>query len=322
MMTKRFLILLFCALTATACSGDSGEPLPTLVAVATIPQTTPTQNATMLDAPIPSPQATITPQVTTTMTISAGTPSGTSATRISGTTTATFTPSRTITNTRTPTLTLTPQPTAVPGLLDELVALAQQATILPPTYLAGVGSAVATGVIPPTPDPANQSAACTTVPAGGFGVLFNIDPTVSQQLGCPVNAVNVQQTGAVQNFEFGFMIWVAGTPASIYAFYPNGTFTRFQDTFLEGIDPISAGEVPPAANLFEPVRGFGKVWRSSPDMRNTLGWATGGESSGTATQLDFQNGTLLHINTRGDILVLARQAFSESGTWRSAPGAP
>jgi hypothetical protein len=305
----RNLTLLLCLFLLAAC-GASNEPLPTVMSLPTdAPSTaTVTQQVTFVGAlptsPAPPPtEAPATEEVTP-----------------SGSITVTLTPSKTITNTATPTLTHTPTGTPQPDALDDLVALALQTTILPPTYFAG--TPIATGVIPPTPDPANPGAACVTVPTGGFGVLFNTDPTIKSQLGCPVSATNLQQAAAVQNFEYGFMVWLSGVPGYVYVFYANGTFARYLDTFVEGVDPVSSGETPPSPSLFEPVRGFGKVWRTYPEVRSGLGWATGGESSGTSTVLDFQNGLLLHVNTRGDILVLARQSFSENGTWRSAPGTP
>jgi hypothetical protein len=304
-----FLILLF----LTACSGSQTErELPTLVAISTS-VASPVFATT---APTNSPSLTLATPLPITSSPSAQITQG-----IAGTPTATFTPSRTITNTPTPTFTLTLAPTREPGGLDFLVTLAAQATILPPTYYAPFGgTSVATGIALPTP--ANATITCPATPTGGFGTLFTTDPSIRQQLGCPVSSTNVQLNAATQNFEFGFMVWMAGTPGYIYAFYPNGTYTRFLDTFVEGVDPVSTGALPPNPNVYEPVRGFGKVWRTFPEVQTTLGWATGGEGSGLATILDFQSGRLLHVSTRGDILVLTQNPNTDSGTWRSAPGSP
>jgi hypothetical protein len=320
-------LMLVVLLTLAGCGGAPSEPLPTLVVVESAATAVSSPQGSVSSSPtreaVSTPTITQQPQtplaaVTQGVTAPAATESGTA--------TATFTASRTITNTRTPTITFTATDPPPPDIFAELLATAQQATILPPTYFVGggglPGTAVATGVIPPTPDPSSQNVVCSVVPSGGFGALFNTDPTIKQQLGCPVSASNFQQGGAAQNYQFGFMIWTAGVPGYVYVFNANGTFTRYLDSFVEGVDPVSGGEVPPSPDLFEPVRGFGKVWRTYPEVRSSMGWATGGESSGTATTLDFQNGALLNINTRGDILVLARLAFSEGGTWRSAPGAP
>ncbi len=90
-----------------------------------------------------------------------------------------------------------------------------------------------------------------------------------------------------QYFEDGFMIWIQ-EPDSFYVFYQGQDAAGFQ-TFDWVIDPGTAlkrgaspdnrvGE-PTPAGLFEPVSGFGMVWRGEingirPDVRERLGWAT------------------------------------------------
>jgi hypothetical protein len=51
----------------------------------------------------------------------------------------------------------------------------------------------------------------------------------------------------------------------------------YVDTWREG-EPASGGETPPAG-LYEPMRGFGKLWRSETSIRNTLGWAVAPEAA-------------------------------------------
>ena len=90
-----------------------------------------------------------------------------------------------------------------------------------------------------------------------------------------------------QYFERGYMLWIQ-EPDSFYVFYQGQDAAGFQ-TFDWVIDPGSAlkpgaspdnrvGE-PTPAGLFEPVSGFGMVWRGEingirPDVRERLGWAT------------------------------------------------
>ena len=103
---------------------------------------------------------------------------------------------------------------------------------------------------------------------------------------CPA-AQAATSYAAGQYFEHGFMIWTQ-EPDTFYVFYQGQDAAGFQ-TFDWVIDPDSqlkpgaspdnrVGEPPPAA-LFEPVSGFGMVWRGeingiSPDVRQRLGWAT------------------------------------------------
>jgi hypothetical protein len=59
-----------------------------------------------------------------------------------------------------------------------------------------------------------------------------------------------------------------------------------EDTEIES-DP----EVDPPDDLFQPTRGFGKVWRErlTDDQRETLGWATSPEI-GYTTEYRFEAG--------------------------------
>jgi hypothetical protein len=169
-----------------------------------------------------------------------------------------------------------------------------------------------------------SSGSCQFLPAGGFGLAFTNDPSLPGQIGCPVGSppVVVSLAGATQVFERGVMVWLDGLPSMIYVFFSNSTFQRFEDNFDPNIDPASGGESPPQG-LREPVRGFGKIWRAFANVRSSLGWAVSQESSVQATVQDFDRGRMIHLPTRGDILVLMADgsgATATSGTWRSITG--
>jgi hypothetical protein len=66
---------------------------------------------------------------------------------------------------------------------------------------------------------------------------------------------------------------------------------RYLDLWSEG-QPVSGGETPPAG-LFEPVRGFGKLWREEPGVRDRLGWAVEPEAPVPIFLQQFENGALL-----------------------------
>jgi hypothetical protein len=106
--------------------------------------------------------------------------------------------------------------------------------------------------------------------------------------GCPFAPATVGQ-GVYQEFERGYMFWVA--PKEIYVLYNDGTtpyWTRFDDIFVEG-----QGKYPYApwkdtgywdsiapAGRWQPVRGFGALWRNDNDepqkagVRDRVGWGT------------------------------------------------
>ena len=76
-----------------------------------------------------------------------------------------------------------------------------------------------------------------------------------------------------QNFEHGIMVWIPHqTGGTILVLYDGGRIGTFTDTWTEG-QPESDPSIVPPADLFAPRRGFGKVWREQPGVRDALGWA-------------------------------------------------
>lgn len=233
------------------------------------------------------------------------------------TSTASVTPSMTITDTpsSTPSITFTPSITPTETVenapLLSLADLAARITDLPPTYEIPPNF----GQVFPTPitfgtNPTN----CTILPSGGFATALQADSSLNNQLGCPTNSV-VTYSSAVQTFERGVMVWMNESGGVIYVFNNNGTFQRYPDTFVAGQDPDSGGETPPTG-LIEPVRGFGKVWRTMAGVRDGVGWGITPEAGDTATIQDFTNGRLIYLPTRGNILALTYSGSSNSGAWR------
>lgn len=87
---------------------------------------------------------------------------------------------------------------------------------------------------------------------------------------------------AEQVFERGRMLWVEKQNL-IFAIYGNGNwqtppgedyanYSITIDTWKEG-DPESDPNLTPPSGLYQPVRGFGKVWRENSWLREKLGWA-------------------------------------------------
>jgi len=230
------------------------------------------------------------------------------------TATRTLMPSPVPPPTLTPTLTATASPSLTPhqGALFALAQVAARATVLPPTFQPGV-PAQAQVVQPPavTAAPVVPPPSCAQVAAGGFGSLFNTNPALAAQIGCPT-ATATTLDSALQNFERGTMIWLNGP---IYVLYADGRAQQYPDTFTAGVDPESGGETP-RSGLFEPVRGFGKVWRSTAEVRSGLGWATILEEGGSAVVQRLERGWMIDMTQRTDILVL----LDSNGTWQSYMG--
>jgi len=89
---------------------------------------------------------------------------------------------------------------------------------------------------------------------------------------------------AQQTFEHGTMLWV-GNEARIYIVFDGGrqpAWAAYWDEWSEG-DPVSDPAIVPPAGLYQPVRGFGLVWRTQPGVRDGLGWAAGEETGFTGS---------------------------------------
>jgi hypothetical protein len=112
--------------------------------------------------------------------------------------------------------------------------------------------------------------------------------------GCPLQAVS--GNAAQQSFQNGFMIWVEAEQ-SVYVFYdaPAGSLDTYEvyiDNFREG-DPESDPTIVPPAGLYQPIRGFGLVWRTDTAIRDRLGWATAPET-GFQTWMQGYGGMGMH----------------------------
>jgi hypothetical protein len=80
---------------------------------------------------------------------------------------------------------------------------------------------------------------------------------------------------AEQPFEGGVMIWLEETDA-ILVLHQDQTWQSFEDTWAPG-QPEDDPTLTPPAGRFQPIRGFGKLWRERPEVRKRLGWALGVE---------------------------------------------
>jgi hypothetical protein len=316
------LILLLLA----ACE-PSNQPLPTLVRFPTETET-PVNIETQVAGVRSTLPATFTPTFTPTATPSVspapGEPAAPSAT-------ITPSPTITVTSSATPTDLPTISPEERPLLALALTALA--ATVLPtdfvvPPYtginvtLAPTFATLAPGM-PSAIAPIGQAAtpigggipapACTSIPAGRFGTIFTTNPDIAAQIGCSV-APPQEIPAAWQGFEQGIMVWLNG---EILVFYSaTDSWQRFDDTFIQGVDPETIGETPPAGRI-APIRGFLKVWNNNPQVRSTLGWGLTPEQGVPATVEVFGNGRMIWLPGRSDVLVLVG---SNGGQWYSFAG--
>lgn len=105
---------------------------------------------------------------------------------------------------------------------------------------------------------------------------------------CPQDEV-VRTGAAYQTFEGGEMIWL-GQYDWIYVLFDSGgvpAYATFANLWEEGM-PESDPDIVPPEGRYQPVRGFGLVWRGELDaaeyyrVGERLGWATAPERGYTA----------------------------------------
>jgi hypothetical protein len=110
--------------------------------------------------------------------------------------------------------------------------------------------------------------------------------------GCPGDLPDSMQAVS-QPFERGRMFWFSRTGEILVLFGDLPTvvgqiegdnpeeetetdsppaWVRMPDPYIEG-EPETDDTILPPEGLFQPRRGFGKLWRETPGMRDRLGWA-------------------------------------------------
>jgi hypothetical protein len=121
-----------------------------------------------------------------------------------------------------------------------------------------------------------------TAQAGAYATILCLDTWffANPPGDCPVGPPKWTQW-VVQDFEHGQMLW-AEVSRMIYILYAGGTrWEARYDTWAEGMAEYDPALTPPAG-MFQPVRGFGLVWRDEQALEGTrvrdrLGWAVNEE---------------------------------------------
>ena len=121
---------------------------------------------------------------------------------------------------------------------------------------------------------------------------------------------------AEQRFEGGWMFWLQPN-GQIWLLSAdeagNNIWSVYNDTFVEGEVEFDPQIVPPE-NRFQPVRGFGKLWRENLEVRQALGWALEPEI-GHSARYEYRQGGHLddqNVYLPGPGYHLLRSASGES----------
>lgn len=214
--------------------------------------------------------------------------------------TPTLPPSKT--PTPTPTQTRTPTPTSTPMALP---VVPQVSLLVPTSVLATVTSPFT--ILPTAPSlDIVISVFCTT----GW---FFVDP---QPTSCPLNPPLVS-AAAFLRFERGYMLWI-GEQDAVYVLYDDPGMPNwevFPDRFEDGMPERDESLIPPA-DLWQPKRGFGLVWRTYNQVRNRLGWAVRDAEEGYTAQVQIGgDGTVYVEDQRRGVFAL----MPSGGDWQWYP---
>jgi len=133
-------------------------------------------------------------------------------------------------------------------------------------------------------------------PGGEFGMVWNNNPGVKAGLGLAVDEMR-QIWAAEQTFEAGYMFWRSDN-RKIYVLKHGGYYEVYDDTWYEG-DPVKWGYRPPPGR-YEPIRGFGKVWREKlgGPWAGEFGWAIEPERGFVGMVQTFERGLMFWSDRR------------------------
>lgn len=196
--------------------------------------------------------------------------------------------------TSTPTLTLTFTPSATPEVQPGLV------TATPVALPASPGPPADPPALIATP-PLSTTATPCALPITTTLTLLLDNTSSSEALGCP-RAEAIVVTAAQQPFENGLLLWRQDVNL-IYGLGPDKTWFFTGDTWRDG-DPSDDPAISPPADLYQPVRGFGKVWRERFGVREALDWATAEEAGFTAIIQEFSGGSVWRDAERAALVIL------------------
>ena len=100
--------------------------------------------------------------------------------------------------------------------------------------------------------------------------------------------VNVSSQISYQEFESGHMIWVEQSQQVFVLYSDNMTWDVYIDQFDAGQHMISDPTIIVPEGYFQPMFGFGLIWRTNAQVQDRLGWATDEERSYTI-QIQYED---------------------------------
>jgi uncharacterized membrane protein (DUF373 family) len=195
---------------------------------------------------------------------------------------------------------------SVPPIVTDTPSPMPRGSVTPGRTATAAPSSTPMSTATCTPRPVEQPApACAVEPLGEFRQVWD-----RARLGCPA-AVETASWAAWQKFEGGALLWWE-TTRRIYVLYQDGRWTVFDDLWTTG-NPESDPSIAPPAGRFQPVRGFGKVWRERQGVREKLGWAIEREQGLCITAQMFEKAGLMMRYDLSEQGCAAVQGYSPPG---------
>ncbi|MHB8625757.1 MAG: hypothetical protein ACYDBJ_22395 [Aggregatilineales bacterium] len=188
------------------------------------------------------------------------------------------------------------------AVVPTIGALFTPSASVPPVTISSAPTQLAT-TVPATAVP--SVAVPAVVPSQAIGPTATPNPAPTD--------TRTQMYIAQEDFQHGFMFWISSV-TQIWVLLPSsdtavdqapthGQWQIFQDTY-QNSEPETDPAFAPPANLYQPRRGFGKLWRSNTTIRGGLGWGTTPEF-GLTTSYVYQPGGYVNATT---------------GQWVAGPG--
>jgi len=190
---------------------------------------------------------------------------------------------------------------------------------------------VVTATPPGTEDAATAEA---TAQAQPVTAAVTVSPMPTAQLTVTPDTRPTATVGQIQVaeqvFEHGRMLWIQPRGqiwVMIEICQGSGRWLIFDDTFQDG-EPESDPALLPPSGMYQPERGFGKLWREAGDLRQELGWGITPEF-GYISQYEYHAGGSVDASgqyVRGPgyhiVFSLASELFrlNEDGTWQLGNG--
>ncbi len=137
---------------------------------------------------------------------------------------------------------------------------------------------------------------CDRSPTEFVNSFWQSNTRLVEKIGCPLRVL--MTAVAWQPFEGGEMLWRQDL-SLIYMLSDSGDWQVMGDKWREGDLDFDPAIVAPNGR-YQPVRGFGKVWREAEGVRETLGWGLSEEVGFEVQIQEFERGVAVDLATHED----------------------